>query len=884
MGKGDIPQFQRQEDGTRIYTPRVDTHVPQMDYSGFSDLGRGLQQAAGAASQAEQFKQGKLKEKQDKFDKQQALRVFSEYQIADQKRQIEFKNNYQGDLSKFADLDRQSQSEFYEKFTTEPITDGAREQLTGLYQQYQVKTTEEAFAFQVAATGAKVRQDFEKTANNFINDTRTNAYTNFWPNQEKLNELAETFRGQLPDTVIDGIKKDYKDKNAIAMIRGKGDKDPRTVIKEWKNGVYNKILSPEAIESVMPAMMREIEQEDRQKAQMMRADIMGKLDDHFASLMQTNTPVLSRDQVKIVAELSNDPSLLEDYDFKTKVANKYFSVLKGAEGKSAEEQLAMVEDLKPKPGSASYASEEQVYEALKSEVIKNHKDFLEDPYLATLQNNQVRQLEGPGQRRASLNLQMNKGLPFHKLRVASNDEVKEQAEQVNLLLNANEWDKAKQYMQSLQEEYDVATLPDNRTGWDVFMNQMGNIKEGGVPSDFLMALQYSDSPQGNEIWQAYKVSLNDYKAIIGDTVFSKQLGPAIDSQFGAYARVVSKIPGFNGTGQLAQEKTLLTKYAARLVQQGITPNVAAQRAFKSMYPYNIINSPKEQLRLMDRVNGVKINPSTVQGNLSVLRNQDLIYNHLSKGVSAGGAASVGRVKLSIKDNTGGGALYLRADAAQSLENIQPQVKKFNGVGIQINSAGRTHAEQAHLYANRKNNPYPVAPPGTSKHESDLAIDVNNWKDKRVQQYLKANGWVQSDPKDDPIHWEYRGGKYMAGGLPKSLATETERRLEADKLSKDGVWISSPDGYSVSLYKPNRDGSLTQAYNGEGKAYTYSLVQLQNGKFSSPKTVIKTTKKAPVTSGYVQEKRAQNVRKTASQMAGRPVVRDDEAKFILERGF
>lgn len=42
----------------------------------------------------------------------------------------------------------------------------------------------------------------------------------------------------------------------------------------------------------------------------------------------------------------------------------------------------------------------------------------------------------------------------------------------------------------------------------------------------------------------------------------------------------------------------------------------------------------------------------------------------------------------------------------------------------INSGVRTHTQQAALYANRANNPYPVAAPGTSDHEVGKAIDVD----------------------------------------------------------------------------------------------------------------------------------------------------------------
>jgi LAS superfamily LD-carboxypeptidase LdcB len=46
-----------------------------------------------------------------------------------------------------------------------------------------------------------------------------------------------------------------------------------------------------------------------------------------------------------------------------------------------------------------------------------------------------------------------------------------------------------------------------------------------------------------------------------------------------------------------------------------------------------------------------------------------------------------------------------------------------GVKFHLTSGLRTHAEQQRLWDNRGSNPYPVARPGTSRHESGNAADV-----------------------------------------------------------------------------------------------------------------------------------------------------------------
>lgn len=44
-------------------------------------------------------------------------------------------------------------------------------------------------------------------------------------------------------------------------------------------------------------------------------------------------------------------------------------------------------------------------------------------------------------------------------------------------------------------------------------------------------------------------------------------------------------------------------------------------------------------------------------------------------------------------------------------------------GVKVTSVYRSPTKQAELYANRGNNPYPVARPGTSYHEYGRAFDL-----------------------------------------------------------------------------------------------------------------------------------------------------------------
>jgi len=93
--------------------------------------------------------------------------------------------------------------------------------------------------------------------------------------------------------------------------------------------------------------------------------------------------------------------------------------------------------------------------------------------------------------------------------------------------------------------------------------------------------------------------------------------------------------------------------------------------------------------------------------------------------------------------------YVQASAKQALQGaIQDR-----GMKMQVNSAYRTIAQQMLLYNDRFNNGNPVAPPGTSNHQTGLAIDIED--PRGWEPYLMKYGWNPL-PGDDP-HFNYEGG-------------------------------------------------------------------------------------------------------------------------------
>jgi hypothetical protein len=102
---------------------------------------------------------------------------------------------------------------------------------------------------------------------------------------------------------------------------------------------------------------------------------------------------------------------------------------------------------------------------------------------------------------------------------------------------------------------------------------------------------------------------------------------------------------------------------------------------------------------------------------------------------------------------------------QTLPNgarVNEEQMKLAELGVPIISGMRSKEDQQKLYDERASNKNPVAVPGTSKHETGNAIDVDTAKlTDEGRGVLKAMGYRQPDPKGDPNHWEKVGAKAQA---------------------------------------------------------------------------------------------------------------------------
>jgi len=159
-----------------------------------------------------------------------------------------------------------------------------------------------------------------------------------------------------------------------------------------------------------------------------------------------------------------------------------------------------------------------------------------------------------------------------------------------------------------------------------------------------------------------------------------------------------------------------------------------------------------------------------------------------------------------------GGYQLRSDAAQAFQNASAAARK-SGVNITLSSAYRSYEKQAALYANRANNPYPVAAPGTSNHGYGIAVDVpegtpgHNWMIANGRQF----GW--KNLPGDAVHFDFVGGSGMKSyhtGSNKINSKETIAKL----LKKESV-LDVDTSESLRKIDPQLIGKLNRATNVQG---------------------------------------------------------------------
>lgn len=130
---------------------------------------------------------------------------------------------------------------------------------------------------------------------------------------------------------------------------------------------------------------------------------------------------------------------------------------------------------------------------------------------------------------------------------------------------------------------------------------------------------------------------------------------------------------------------------------------------------------------------------------------DRVYETAFGAIRAGGACRDDYDRIIPWQNRAGQILRIQKPAARSLEDAERRL----GFAVRVTGAHRTCEQQEAYYASDPNR---YAPPDKTAHPRGLAIDVDTrlgvLRRARLKRALRARGWHQARPDDEPWHWSY----------------------------------------------------------------------------------------------------------------------------------
>lgn len=153
-------------------------------------------------------------------------------------------------------------------------------------------------------------------------------------------------------------------------------------------------------------------------------------------------------------------------------------------------------------------------------------------------------------------------------------------------------------------------------------------------------------------------------------------------------------------------------------------------------------------------------------------------------------------------------------AAANLSKVHPTLRKIarnlprvaasQGFSVRITSGWRSYSTQAKLYRDYVNGvaAYPANPPGQSKHEKGLALDILSTNTDALVGLLTSIGLVWAGPAD-PIHFEMPGkiatGTRQTQKVPAvQVQTKPKKKSVAKTILGVASWVPGPVGIASTI--------------------------------------------------------------------------------------
>jgi D-alanyl-D-alanine carboxypeptidase len=230
-------------------------------------------------------------------------------------------------------------------------------------------------------------------------------------------------------------------------------------------------------------------------------------------------------------------------------------------------------------------------------------------------------------------------------------------------------------------------------------------------------------------WQDFYVQMERAGETI-ETVFIKKLTPLIPGLTHMSDSIIKAIESFLGPSDKINEG--MKKFG-----EGIE------------WLAGYVGSEEFQEKIKNFAIGIsQLADSTV----SALRFLGVISTPAEKPLVPGYLLREPKLPGSLKLGAAAPASGLNYELAAKLHALRAAAGRDIGDTGEITSGFRTYEQQAKLYANRANNPYPVNPPGFSQHEKGMAADVSG--SQKFMDYVHAHAaeyGLTFPHANDPVH-------------------------------------------------------------------------------------------------------------------------------------
>lgn|GEM_PF-4605693 len=391
---------------------------------------------------------------------------------------------------------------------------------------------------------------------------------------ERRRELAGRISASgLPATAREKLSEAADQGLALSAVQGAIEENPQRALANLKAGTFDAFINPGNKASLMAAAQRKIDEGDR-GTKIERNRVKGLIEDEIASLTATGVGIEGlRNRAAAVLE----PEEFDAYLTSIGRARQAHDTIELVKFSTPEDAAAQLEEIRPRPGSAGFADQQKIFEAVSRETARLFKQRADDPagYVSAMPE-VAEALEAaeqdpsllPEAISASLAAQEAIGLAVFERRMLSNVQANAIVGQITA---PQEGQSQAQAVQGLADQYGT-----------LWPRVYGELVDAGLPGGILVMAGMTRPGQVRArglLAEAQAAGTKALKEAVGDDV-AGDVETALVTEMIEFNATMAQVPGGATTQNQYRDATM--DLALLYKQQGATASEAAKRAYNDV--------------------------------------------------------------------------------------------------------------------------------------------------------------------------------------------------------------------------------------------------------------------------------------------------------------